>query len=313
MTAMTTTTETTDRTGPAAEAAPPDTAGAVPDTLPGATAGRQIGAAGAGGRRGRRLSPLALATAGAVAALTAVLGYLWAYLFEAPVIGTLVGTMFALGALSLLAILAGWRWAPALGVLLTALVGGLLVGANWEEYVRSVSNPRDPLYLPLVLLVPPMVLATGLGIAATVQNYRLAAPRRRAPRWLVPALAVVGGATAGYLLLGLLPRPLAALTVSPQTYSTLPGVETREFQFQPGELRVRAGQPVALRLMNHDRAPHSFDVDELDVHAPMTSGEPGLVVFTAARPGSYLFYCAVPGHADKASEAGMVGRLVVTP
>ena len=186
-----------------------------------------------------------------MAALTAVLGYLWAYLFEAPVIGALVGTMFGLGALSLLAILAGWRWAPALGVLLTAVVGGLLVGANWTEFVRSVSNPRDPLYLPLALLIPPMALATGLGIAATAQNYRLAAPRRRAPRWLAPALATVGGLTAGYLLLGLLPRPLAALTVTPQTYSTLPGMETREFSFQPGELRVQSGQPVALRLMNH--------------------------------------------------------------
>ena len=72
--------------------------------------------------------------------------------------------------------------------------------------------------------------------------------------------------------------------MTPQTYGTLPGMETREFQFQPGELRVQAGQPVALRLLNHDRAPHSFDVDELDVHAPMTSGEPGLVVFTAPPP-----------------------------
>ncbi len=301
---MTTTTDTRDTRDAEAEAAPPD--------APGAPAVRRDETAGGAGR-GRRLSPLALATAGAVAALTAVLGYLWAYLFEAPVIGALVGTMFGLAALSLLAILAGWRWAPALGVLLTAVVGGLLVGANWEEYVRSVSNPRDPLYLPLALLIPPMALATGLGIAATAQNYRLAAPRRRAPRWLAPALATVGGLTAGYLLLGLLPRPLAALTVTPQTYSTLPGMETREFSFQPGELRVQAGQPVALRLLNHDRAPHSFDVDELDVHAPMTSGEPGLVVFTATRPGSYLFYCAVPGHADKASQRGMVGRLVVTP
>lgn len=301
--------ETIETIGAAADAAPPDWVGA----LPGTTAGDSGGAAGAGGRRGRRLSPLTLATAGAVAALTAVLGYLWAYLFEAPVIGALVGTMFGLGALSLLAILTGWRWAPVLGVLLTAVVGGLLVGANWTQFVRSVGNPRDPLSLPSVLLVPPMVLASGLGIAATVQNYRLAAPRRRAPRWLAPALAIVGGMTAGYLLLGLLPRPLAALTVTPQTYGSLPGMETREFRFKPVELRVQAGQPVALRLMNHDRAPHSFDVDELDVHAPMTPGEPGLVVFTASRPGSYLFYCAVPGHADKASERGMVGRLVVTP
>ena len=265
--------------------------------------GRRAGGAG----RGRRLSPLTLATAGAVAALTAVLGYLWAYLFEAPVIGALVGTMFGLGALSLLAILAGWRWAPALGVLLTAVVGGLLVGANWTEFVRSVSNPRDPLYLPLALLIPPMALATGLGIAATAQNYRLAAPRRRTPRWLAPALATVGGLTAGYLLLGLLPRPLAALTVTPQTYSTLPGMETREFQLPAGRA-AGAGRPAGGAAPAESRpAPHSFDVDELDVHAPMTSGEPGLVVFTATRPGSYLFYCAVPGHADKASQRGMVG------
>jgi hypothetical protein len=41
----------------------------------------------------------------------------------------------------------------------------------------------------------------------------------------------------------------------------------------------------------------------------MPAGKPALGLFTPNKPGSYTFYCDVPGH----REAGMVGTLIVAP
>jgi plastocyanin len=72
---------------------------------------------------------------------------------------------------------------------------------------------------------------------------------------------------------------------------------------------VRAGELVALRLENADQAPHSFDVDELGVHAPIPVGQSGVAIFRPSAPGTYTFYCAP--HFDKASGQGMKGTLIV--
>jgi uncharacterized cupredoxin-like copper-binding protein len=85
-------------------------------------------------------------------------------------------------------------------------------------------------------------------------------------------------------------------------------VSTRN-SFTPGEIRVRAGETVVLRLDNTDTQGHRFDIDELNVHVLMPVNQPGLAVFTPTTPGSYRFYCDIPGH----PEAGMVGTLIVEP
>lgn len=77
--------------------------------------------------------------------------------------------------------------------------------------------------------------------------------------------------------------------------------------FAQQELQVKAGEPVALRLDNPHSAPHSFDIDALNVHVPVAAGKHALILLTPAQPCTYTFYCAVPGH----REAGMVGTLVV--
>ena len=66
---------------------------------------------------------------------------------------------------------------------------------------------------------------------------------------------------------------------------------------------------VALRLVNDDNEGHSFDVDELGVHALIPAGKPGVALFKAGAPGTYLYYCAP--HYDKATGEGMQGRLIV--
>ena len=66
---------------------------------------------------------------------------------------------------------------------------------------------------------------------------------------------------------------------------------------------------VALRLENSDTQRHSFDIDAFDVHVTMPINAPALALFTPNAPGTYTFYCRIPGH----TEAGMVGTLIVEP
>lgn len=84
---------------------------------------------------------------------------------------------------------------------------------------------------------------------------------------------------------------------------------SQDMRFTQDAIPVRVGQPVVLKLNNADLYAHSFDVDALDLHVAMPAKGHTSVTFTPAAPGSYPFYCGVPGHA----QAGMVGTLQVEP
>ena len=78
-------------------------------------------------------------------------------------------------------------------------------------------------------------------------------------------------------------------------------------EVQPNELRVRAGEPTAVVIVNESTESHSFDVDTLGIHVrvPGKSTAVALVQLPAGAP--VPFYCGIPGH----REAGMKGSLVV--
>ncbi|MFN3286401.1 MAG: cupredoxin domain-containing protein [bacterium] len=86
-------------------------------------------------------------------------------------------------------------------------------------------------------------------------------------------------------------------------------VELADFTFRPGVVRVRAGEPVNLRLRNTGRVPHDLYVPDLDFRAAVAPGQEVVAGLVADQPGTYEFYCTVPGH----REAGMRGVLVVSP
>lgn len=83
----------------------------------------------------------------------------------------------------------------------------------------------------------------------------------------------------------------------------------QDFKFAQTELHVKVGETVTVRLNNSDRLPHSFDLDEFNVHVPMPGNENVTATFTPVEPGTYTFYCDIPGH----RELGMAGTLVVAP
>ena len=110
----------------------------------------------------------------------------------------------------------------------------------------------------------------------------------------------------------------------PQTV-TLKAVD---IAYEPQSIEVTAGRPVTLTLVNEGALEHDFNILTIpvtDVHDSNegehmghdsassdlhTAAEPGgssVLEFTPTEPGTYEFFCTVPGH----KEAGAVGTLIV--
>ena len=213
-------------------------------------------------------------------------------------------TIFAVVLLLVASVIAiGWRWAPLLG----AMLSGLIISGDPEIIIHDLTHP-EAFHFFVVVLIAVAIGLVGIvaGIGATVQNYRSC--ERGTPRIMVPALATLAGLCLGAILIGAIPREAGA-AVSPDVLAGLPPVTTPGFKFEQTRLTAKAGETVALRLENTHNAPHSFDVDALKVHVPAAPGTQGLILFTPTTPGTYTFYCGVPGH----RELGMEGTLIVEP
>lgn len=83
-------------------------------------------------------------------------------------------------------------------------------------------------------------------------------------------------------------------------------VTAGSFEFDPEEIRVEAGEDIAIVLTSTDIL-HDFIIDELGAHVAAEPGETAEGGFTADAPGTYTYYCSVPGH----QSAGMEGTLVI--
>lgn len=83
-------------------------------------------------------------------------------------------------------------------------------------------------------------------------------------------------------------------------------VRARSFAFEPNEIRVKAGENIAVVLMAVDGL-HDFTIDELGAHVAAEAGKTAIGGLRADKPGRYAFYCSVAGH----REAGMQGVLVI--
>jgi uncharacterized cupredoxin-like copper-binding protein len=124
---------------------------------------------------------------------------------------------------------------------------------------------------------------------------------------VVLTLAMAGG-LAGQAAPSPTPRPIAVtITVTHQA----------EFTFAPREVRVTAGRPVTITLVNNGRLPHDLHISDLKVAIPplrpdgqhqfLAPAKRASVTFTPTRRGRFEFICTVPGH----KEAGMRGVLIV--
>ncbi|MBI3162034.1 MAG: cupredoxin domain-containing protein [Chloroflexi bacterium] len=107
-------------------------------------------------------------------------------------------------------------------------------------------------------------------------------------------------------------------------------VTMKEFAFDPNPIKVSAGTPVEITLMNEGSVEHDFVIEvisvtdlsteggmgehemsteheEFDLHTSVAAGGTGILRFTPTEPGTYQIFCSVPGH----KEAGMIAELIV--
>jgi heme/copper-type cytochrome/quinol oxidase subunit 2 len=251
------------------------------------------------GRRGvlPALNQIARAT---LVALALALSYFQVVLLGSARPVLLVSSMLFL--LAALLITLRWRWAPLLG----AVFGVLVFAARFENIVADLSNPAAlHLFSYIVIVVALDMVLIVTGIAATVRNLRGAEPT--APRGTWTAIAMLAALATGLMLSAAIPRQ-ATTGVSPELLAGLPALDIPGMNFDQNVLHAAVGQTVALRLENSHSIGHSFDIDELNVHVPVAPRQSNLILFQPTAPGTYTYYCALPGHAD----AGMTGTLIVT-
>lgn len=132
-----------------------------------------------------------------------------------------------------------------------------------------------------------------------------------------------GRLVAGVLLAAAMAVAIGSSGLAGETRQALE-IDIRWSQFKPAVLRVPAGVPVRIVLVNHDPIDHEWIVGDEAVHAAHRMGtEPshgnrateqsipagGRVetIVTFARAGSAAFICHLPGH----EAYGMSGRLLV--
>lgn len=193
----------------------------------------------------------------------------------------------------LLNVRSGWPGAVVLGLIfadttLWTFTATLANAVRGEEFIRLV--------LPALLAA-----ISGAGLVAAVAGLvwrKDPEAGRRAARYVgLGAVAFFVLAVATGLVAG-----RGASRINPPTSLVL---RTENMAFTTTELVADAGQ-VTVVVDNQDLWWHTFTIDELGVSLNVPSSGKRQVTFTA-KPGTYTFYCAIPGHKDM----GMHGTLVV--
>ena len=122
-------------------------------------------------------------------------------------------------------------------------------------------------------------------------------------QWLVGTKFYV--AVAIIVLLGV--GTAAALLMRPSVPGHAEGIllKSHNMAYSSTRLEVQSGEHT-ITLDNADFVPHTFTIDALGINLTVPAMGEDKLKFTAP-PGTYTFYCDIPGH----PEAGMVGELVV--
>ena len=85
-------------------------------------------------------------------------------------------------------------------------------------------------------------------------------------------------------------------------------VEAGDVWFEPDQVEVDVGEEVNLRVVNTGDAFHDLTVPAADVRLDVEAGDEVVGGLRLDEPGTYEFFCSVPGHAA----AGMSGTITVT-
>jgi len=76
------------------------------------------------------------------------------------------------------------------------------------------------------------------------------------------------------------------------------------FFFNPQNLAFRKGEQIKITFQNSKI--HTFTIDELGVNVALQGSSP-TAEFTSTKTGTFVYYCAIPGHRGN----GMFGSLTI--
>ncbi len=84
-------------------------------------------------------------------------------------------------------------------------------------------------------------------------------------------------------------------------------VQAGDLWFKPERIEASGGAALNITVRNDGEVFHDFTIDELDLMIDVEAGDTVTAGLADVKPGTYDFYCSVPGHA----QAGMTGTLVI--
>src|SRR5690349_11215519 len=104
--------------------------------------------------------------------------------------------------------------------------------------------------------------------------------------------------------------PAALLSAAPARQAIT--VTATDYSFSPRELRVTAGRPLSLTVVNNGKETHGLRITLSYGEVPLPMNVPPgekvtTVIDTLGEPGTYRIYCPVDDHEHK----GMTGTIVV--
>ena len=182
---------------------------------------------------------------------------------------------------------------PKIGAITVGVVSVLMVVGNLPFVLADIGHPESFWsFVPAALAVVGAVLGLA-GLVAVLRHVGSG-----------PASVVgVVGVTAAVAVLA-----VGAVSSGGQEDDVKQegdiGMFAQDIEFKPDDLQAPAGE-LGVFIGNDDLVRHTFTIDELDVDEELPSK--AFVRFTfEAEPGTYEFYCDVPGHED------MTGTLVVS-
>ena len=82
----------------------------------------------------------------------------------------------------------------------------------------------------------------------------------------------------------------------------------KEFSYDPDKLTLKAGEGSTIVLRNTGSIEHDITVDGAKFKLTVPGNNAREKVLKVDKPGTYEFYCSLPGH----KSAGMKGELTVT-
>lgn len=80
-----------------------------------------------------------------------------------------------------------------------------------------------------------------------------------------------------------------------------------EFKYSSPTIELKADEKATLDLKNAGTVEHDFKLEATGLDVLVQPGKSGTRTIGALKPGTYEFFCSVPGHKD----AGMKGQLIV--